>query len=98
MSQGDSHSQRVYWYKEREWWQDIQANTKHADPGQGLDKIIPPNILSNAKGVAVLTILKAESSQEEGGELQGCRTHSECVCRASCSLVERAPVWWLLGM
>ncbi|KAI9491309.1 hypothetical protein BDB00DRAFT_734672, partial [Zychaea mexicana] len=29
------------------------------DPGQGLDKIIPPSILAKAKGLAVFTVLKA---------------------------------------
>ncbi|ORZ14587.1 hypothetical protein BCR42DRAFT_376772 [Absidia repens] len=28
------------------------------DPGQGLDKVIPPGILRNAKGLAILTVLK----------------------------------------
>ncbi|KAI9488339.1 hypothetical protein BDB00DRAFT_888659 [Zychaea mexicana] len=29
------------------------------DPGQGLDKVIPSNILANAQGLAILTVLKA---------------------------------------
>ncbi|KAI8366780.1 uncharacterized protein BYT42DRAFT_587856 [Radiomyces spectabilis] len=29
------------------------------DPGQGLDKVIPPNILANAQGLAIYTVLKA---------------------------------------
>lgn len=29
------------------------------DPGQGLDKIIPPSILEKAQGLAIYTVLKA---------------------------------------
>lgn len=29
------------------------------DPGQGLDKVIPPNILEKAQGLAIFTVLKA---------------------------------------
>lgn len=28
------------------------------DPGEGFDKIIPPSILANAKGLAIYTVLK----------------------------------------
>lgn len=29
------------------------------DPGQGLDKVIPPGILDKAQGLAIYTVLKA---------------------------------------
>ncbi|CDS08089.1 hypothetical protein LRAMOSA02038 [Lichtheimia ramosa] len=29
------------------------------DPGQGLDKVIPPGILEKAQGLAIFTVLKA---------------------------------------
>lgn len=36
-----------------------QAKTLLSDPGQGLDTIIPPGILANAKGLAIYSVLKA---------------------------------------
>lgn len=37
----------------------MERLTLDLDGGNGLDSFIPPNILANAKGLAIFTVLKA---------------------------------------